>query len=57
MQEAIAVVFRKFVEYGSARQVLLWLRQNGIHLPAVSIAEGRELILASARLSDHHQVP
>jgi DNA invertase Pin-like site-specific DNA recombinase len=44
VQEAIAVVFRKFVECGSARQVLLWLRENGIHLPAVSIAEGRELI-------------
>jgi DNA invertase Pin-like site-specific DNA recombinase len=44
VQEAIAVVFRKFVECGSARQVLLWLRQNGILLPAVSIAEGRKLI-------------
>jgi hypothetical protein len=37
-------VFRKFIEFGNARQVLLWLRQNEIRLPAVSIAEGRELI-------------
>jgi hypothetical protein len=44
VREAIAVVFRKFVEFGSARQVLLWLRQNEIRLPAASIAEGRELI-------------
>jgi DNA invertase Pin-like site-specific DNA recombinase len=44
VREAIAVVFRKFVEFGSARQVLLWLRQNEIRLPAVSIAEGRALI-------------
>ena len=43
VQEAIAVVFSKFVEFGSARQVLLWLRQHEIRLPAVAIAEGREL--------------
>ena len=43
VQEAIGIVFRKFVEFGSARQVLLWLRQNEIRLPAVSIADGREL--------------
>jgi hypothetical protein len=43
VQEAIAVVFRKFVEFGSARQVLLWLRQHEIRLPAVAVADGREL--------------
>jgi len=43
VQEAIAVVFRKFVEFGSARQVLLWLRQHEIRLPTVAIADGREL--------------
>jgi hypothetical protein len=37
------VVFRKFVEFGSARQVLLWLRHHEIRLPTVAIADGREL--------------
>jgi len=44
VREAITVVFRNFVELGSARQVLLWLRQNESRLPAVSTVEGRELI-------------
>jgi hypothetical protein len=37
VQEAIAVVFRKFVEFGSARQVLLWLRQHEIRPPSRSL--------------------
>jgi DNA invertase Pin-like site-specific DNA recombinase len=44
VREAIDVVFRKFVEFGSARQVLLWLRQHEMRLPSVSITDGRELI-------------
>jgi DNA invertase Pin-like site-specific DNA recombinase len=43
VQEAISGVIRKFIEFGSARQVLLWLRQHEIRLPAVAIADGREL--------------
>jgi DNA invertase Pin-like site-specific DNA recombinase len=35
ISEAIALVFAKFREFGSARQILLWLRQEHIELPAV----------------------
>jgi excisionase family DNA binding protein len=34
VQEAISLVFRKFAEFHSIRQVLLWLRQERIVLPA-----------------------
>jgi DNA invertase Pin-like site-specific DNA recombinase len=33
--EAIRVVFRKFQELGSARQVALWVIQAGLHLPVM----------------------
>ncbi len=42
VREAIEGVFRKFVEVGSARQVLLWLRQHDIRLPSASVADGSE---------------
>ena len=35
IQEAIRLVFRKFDELGSARQVFLWLRQDGVKLPTI----------------------
>src|SRR5262249_27929612 len=35
VRESIASVFRKFGEFGSVRQVHLWLRQEGIRLPAI----------------------
>lgn len=35
VREAIALVFRKFSEFHSVRQVHLWLRQEEIRLPAV----------------------
>ena len=35
VREAIALVFRKFNEFHSVRQVHLWLRQEEIRLPAV----------------------
>ncbi len=42
--EALALVFRKFAEMQSARQVHLWFRQERIVLPAVCYGEeGRRL--------------
>jgi len=35
VQNAIHLVFRRFQELGSARQVLLWCRQENVTLPAV----------------------
>ncbi len=40
VQAAIELVFRKFNELGSIRQVLLWLRQEQIELPCARHAEG-----------------
>jgi hypothetical protein len=37
VQEAIGLVFRKFIEYGSARQVLLWLRAEKLQVPATRL--------------------
>jgi len=45
VREAIALAFAKFREFGSARQVLLWLRQERIELPAVRYdSTGRQTI-------------
>jgi DNA invertase Pin-like site-specific DNA recombinase len=45
IREAIGLVFRKFRELGSIRQVLIWLRQERIELPAVVFgAEGRSVV-------------
>ena len=41
VQEAISLVFRKFAEFGSVRQVHLWLRHEGIELPAVAYDESQ----------------
>ena len=44
VREALALVFRKFAELQSVRQVHLWFRQERIVLPAVCYgAEGRRL--------------
>jgi excisionase family DNA binding protein len=40
VQEALALVFRKFAEFQSVRQVHLWLRQEKIPLPAVAYVNG-----------------
>ena len=36
VREAVGLVFRKFAEFRSIRQVHLWLRQEGVRLPAVA---------------------
>ena len=40
VREALALVFRKFDELQSARQILLWLRQEAIELPSMSYSRG-----------------
>lgn len=40
IQEAVAIVFRKFRELGTVRQVLLWLHQEDIKLPATGRRSG-----------------
>ena len=46
VREAIALVFSKFAEFQSIRQVHLWFRQERIALPAVNytIADGRNIV-------------
>jgi len=42
IQEVVRLVFRKFEELGSARQVLLWMRSEGVHFPRPS--DGKRLV-------------
>ncbi len=45
VQEAIGLVFRKFAEFESVRQVHLWLRQEGVRLPSVEAnGDGRRVV-------------
>ena len=45
VQEAIGLVFRKFAEFESIRQVHLWLRQEDIRLPTVEVnSHGRRVV-------------
>lgn len=41
VQTSISLVFQKFRDFGSVRQVLIWLRQEGIELPSIA-HEGEE---------------
>jgi excisionase family DNA binding protein len=45
IREALDLVFRKFREFGSVRQVLIWFREERIELPAASYGpEGRYVV-------------
>src|ERR1700741_782548 len=46
VQEALSLVFAKFAEFHSVRQVHVWLRNEGIALPVAShrAAEGRSIV-------------
>ena len=45
VQEAIALVFRKFNELQTIRQVLVWLRQERIPLPALTVGDAADRIV------------
>ena len=57
VQQAVAGVFRKFHELGSARQTTLWYRDQNILLPQVQPGtSGREITWALASLSRVRQM-
>jgi excisionase family DNA binding protein len=45
VREVISLVFRKFAEFQSVRQVHLWLRQEQIRLPAIEISEAGQRVV------------
>lgn len=45
IREAIEVVFRKFRQLGSVRQVTLWMRHEQIELPVSNYATGRRQVV------------
>ena len=45
VQEAIALVFRKFNELQTIRQVLVWLRQEKIPLPALTVGDASDRVI------------
>jgi DNA invertase Pin-like site-specific DNA recombinase len=57
VQQAVAGVFRKFHELGSARQTTLWYRDQNMLLPQVQPGtSGREITWAAATLSRVRQM-
>ena len=44
VREAMTLVFRKFDEIGSVRQVALWLRDEGIELPTVAYGQRGRIV-------------
>jgi excisionase family DNA binding protein len=57
VREAIDLVFRKFDEVGSVRQVALWLRQENIQLPMfVYEEEGRTIAWRLPRYNSVHRI-
>lgn len=51
VREAIELVFRKFDEVGSIRQVAVWLRQEGIVLPRVTYGEEPTVMAVKGRFA------
>jgi DNA invertase Pin-like site-specific DNA recombinase len=45
VQEAVALVFRKFVELQTIRQVLVWFRQEKIPLPVLTVGDSADRII------------
>ncbi len=57
IREALSLVFRKFREIGSVRQLVLWLRQEGIDLPtAVHGRQGRTVRWGPPRYHAVHRL-
>jgi excisionase family DNA binding protein len=57
IREALSLVFRKFGEIGSVRQVALWLRQERIDLPIVAYGpQGRIVEWRPPRYNTVHRV-
>jgi DNA invertase Pin-like site-specific DNA recombinase len=57
VQEAVTGVFRKFRELGSARQTMLWYRDENILLPrVVPSTRGRDIVWALPTVSRIHQM-
>jgi len=57
VQEAVAGVFRKFRELGSARQTMLWYRDENISVPnVVPATSGRDVVWALPTVSRIHQI-
>ena len=57
VQQAIEAVFSKFDQLGSARQAVIWFREEGILLPQVRPgSEGREVSWQAATMSRVHQI-
>src|SRR5215469_14039271 len=57
VQNAIYLIFRKFVEFGSARQVVLWLADEAIKVPRVVYSPtGRVVEWGAARYNTIYRV-
>ena len=57
VQNAIHLIFRKFVEFGSARQVVLWLTDEAIKVPRIVYSPtGRVVEWGAARYNTIYRV-
>ena len=57
VREALSLVFRKFSEFGSVRQLALWLRQEHIDLPVIAHGpQGRVVQWSPPRYNTVHRL-